>query len=170
MSWWLHLVPASELAHDDVLAWATSVPWSRRLPDEPPRRPLAPVVAVVDALRASGCHGASWFEIAGREGDTGLPACPDPATCSAAGGLDLGEVLLAIAGRTELTGQSPPLPPDAGVTTVGFRKPLGAAALRAVCALTEVTGPLLVFDDHLDRIFVPWPGEQPDQLADEWPW
>jgi hypothetical protein len=56
------------------------------------------------------------------------------------------------------------------VDGVSFRKPSGVAALHAVCALTAVAGPLLVFDDSADQVFVVWPGERVEDLLKDWPW
>ena len=58
----------------------------------------------------------------------------------------------------------------AAVEGVSFRKPSGAAALHAACALTAVTGPLLVYEPSANQVFVVWPDEQAVDLAGEWPW
>ena len=83
----------------------------------------------------------AWFEVSDLDAGLALPQCPDPVTCADVGGLDLGEVSLGVAGQT---GGKHPLQADTAVAGVSFRKPSGAAALHAACALTAVTSPLLV--------------------------
>jgi hypothetical protein len=88
-------------------------------------------------------------------------------SCADAGGLHLGEVSIDVAGQAS---SKHPLQTGTAVESVSFRKPSGAAALRAVCALTAVTGPLLVYDPSGNQVFVVWPGERAEDLAGEWPW
>ncbi|XVU21036.1 hypothetical protein ACQPZJ_27625 [Actinoplanes sp. CA-054009] len=116
----------------------------------PPAWPLPTATDVVAAFRAAGCHGTNW---SGPPGD-GLPECPDPSGCAAAGGLDLGEVTL----RGE------------PVEVVSFRKPYPLAVLAAACALAPIAGPVVVFDHEAVGAFVVEPGENADGLRAVWPW
>jgi hypothetical protein len=67
-------------------------------------------------------------------------------------------------------GGDEPLELDQAVTDIGFRKPSGSAVLAAVVALASQTGPLLVFDDSGENVFVVSPGDDPTHLAGHWPW
>jgi hypothetical protein len=168
VSWYLHVLPLREAVRHDGLAWAASVSFSRGLPDHVPGpQPPARVLDVLGAFRAAGCHGRAWFEVSDLDAGSGLPECPDPVTCADAGGLDLGEVSLHVAGQA---GGKHPLRAGTTVEGMSFRNPSGAAALHAVCALTAVTGPLLVYDDSEDQVFVVWPDERAEDLAGKWPW
>ncbi|MEV4537778.1 hypothetical protein AB0J82_28770 [Asanoa sp. NPDC049518] len=42
--------------------------------------------------------------------------------------------------------------------------------LAAVVALASRAGPLLVFDDSGDQVFVVSPDDDPTHLATHWPW
>jgi hypothetical protein len=168
VSWSLYVLPLHEAVRDGGLAWAASVSSPRGLPDHAPGpQPPARVLDVLAAFRAAGCHGTAWFEVSDLDAGLGLPQCPDPMACADAGGLDLGEVSLHVAGQA--AGKRPL---HAGDTVEGlsFRKPSGAAALHTVCALTAVTGPLLVYDPSGDQVFVVRPDERAEDLAGEWPW
>jgi hypothetical protein len=168
VSWSLFVLPLHEATRDGGLGWAASADFSRGLPDHAPgTRPPARVLDVLSAFRAAGCHGTAWFEVSDLDADRGLPQCPDPRTCASTGGLDLGEVGLHVTGQV---GDKHPLQVDAAVEGVSFRKPSGAAALHAVCALTAVAGPLLVYDASGDQVFVAWPDERAEDLAGKWPW
>ena len=46
----------------------------------------------------------------------------------------------------------------------------GGAALRALCELAPVSGPLVAFDDGVDSFVVIPAGTQPEDLRDVWPW
>jgi hypothetical protein len=83
------------------------------------------------------------------------------------GALDLGEVSLHIAGQAI---SEHPLQTGTTVEGVSFGRPSGAAVLHAVCALTAVTGPLLVYDPSENQVFAVWPDERAEDLAGEWPW
>lgn len=125
------------------------------------------VAEVLGAFQSAGCHGTNWFKIVGEETGSRLSECPNPSACASAGGLDLGEVSVYSPGEAS---SSPPIPADAVVETVTFRKPNAVAALSAVCALASVAGPQLVFDESAEEAFVIWPGEDVEELGDEWPW
>lgn len=125
------------------------------------------VAEVLDAFRSAGCHGTNWFEIVGEETGSRLPECPGASSCASTGGLDLGEVSVYAAGKAS---SLPPIPADAVVETVTFRKPNTVAALSAVCALASVAGPQVVFDESAAEAFVVWPGEDVGELGDDWPW
>jgi hypothetical protein len=71
-----------------------------------------------------------------REDQADLPACPNPATCAEADGLDLGEISLQTDGSHQLELDTP-------VTTIAFRKPNSRAVLAATMALASQAGPLL---------------------------
>jgi hypothetical protein len=161
-------MPLHAAVHDGGLAWAASVSFSRGLPDhEPGPQPSVRVLDVLATFRAAGCHGTAWFEVSDLDSGLGLPRCPDPRGCYDDGGLELGEVSLYVAGQA---GSKRPLQTGTTVDGVSFRKPSGAAVLHAVCALTAVSGPLLVYDPAGDQVFVVWPGELAEDLAGEWPW
>jgi hypothetical protein len=125
------------------------------------------VLDVLGAFQAAGCHGTAWFEVSDLDAGPGLPECPDSMTCASTGGLDLGEVSLHVAGQAD---DEHPLQAGATVEGVSFRKPSGAAALYAVCALAAVAGPSLVYGTSGDQVFVAWPNERAEDLAGEWPW
>ncbi|MEE6257068.1 hypothetical protein [Plantactinospora sonchi] len=168
MSWSLYAMPLHHVASDGGWEWAASAGSVRDLPDQPPEpTPPARVGDVLDALRAAGCHGTAWFEVDGLAAGSALPRCPDAGTCGIEEGPDLGEVSLHVAGQ-ERHGQ--PLPIDAAVAGVSFRKPNTLAVLRVMCALTSAAGPLLVHDDSADQVFVVWPGERAEDMRGEWPW
>jgi hypothetical protein len=168
VSWYLTVLPLDEAVRDDGLAWATSVSYLRGLTKHVPGpQPLVSVLDVLGAFRAAGCHGRAWFEVSDLDAGLGLPGCPDPMTCADAGGLDLGEVSLHVADRA---GGQHSLQAGTTVEGMSFRNPSGTATLRAVCALTAVTGPLLVHDYSEDQAFVVWPDDQAEDLAGEWPW
>jgi hypothetical protein len=86
---------------------------------------------------------------------------------AAIGGLDLGEVTLRGPAQADF---GPLLGAAISVEVVSFRKPAGAGALAAVCALARVSGPQLVFGDSAETVFVVWPNEVAGNLAHEWPW
>ncbi|MDG6103311.1 hypothetical protein Daura_17545 [Dactylosporangium aurantiacum] len=166
MSWSLYVVPVDALGRDGMAEWIASADHSRGVPAVVPRVvPRPSVGAVLDALRAAGCHGTNWFEVAGEPAGSRLPECPGAAACGAA--VDLGEVSVYTAGRSSSV---PAVTADAAVETVTFRKPDPAAVLRAVCALAAVAGPQLVFDEGGAAAFVVWSGEGAEALAGEWPW
>ncbi|WP_157742599.1 hypothetical protein [Micromonospora chokoriensis] len=56
------------------------------------------------------------------------------------------------------------------VTDIGLRKPSGRAVLAATVALASQTGPLLVFGDSGEHVFVVAPGDDPTHLGQHWPW
>ena len=142
--------------------------YSRGVPTTAPEAvPLPTVANVLAAFRDAGCHGEAWFTLSDAGASPPLRQCPDTVSCARKGGLDLGEVSLRGAGQA---GFGLPLSSGARVETVSFRKPSGAGALAAVCALASISGPQLVFDDSADRVFVVWPGELEANLAREWPW
>ncbi|MGK5672209.1 hypothetical protein ACSNOB_05110 [Micromonospora sp. URMC 106] len=121
---------------------------------------------VLSAFREAGCHGVPWFQVAGHDLTRVLPGCPDPASCAAMGGLDLGEVSLGVDGADG----DEPVELGQAVTDIGFRKPSGSAVLAAVVALASRAGPLLVFDDSGEQVFLVSPGEDSTHLAAYWPW
>jgi len=124
------------------------------------------VAQVLSAFQSAGCHGVPWFQTAGMRGPAFLPSCTDPATCTSLGGLDLGEVRLRGDGASE----DDPVELDQAVTDIGFRKPSASAVLAAAVALASQAGPLLVFDDSSEHVFVVSPGDDPSYLAEHWPW
>ncbi|WP_197699071.1 hypothetical protein [Micromonospora inositola] len=167
MSWHLLVTPLHTAVADDGLEWAAGAESSFGLPEEPPAARELPMVAqVLAAFREAGCHGVPWFQVAGRDVASQLPGCPDPATCASVGGLDLGEVSLGVDGA----GGDEPVKLDQAVTDIGFRKPSGGAVLAATVALASQAGPLLVFDDSGEHVFVVSPGDDPTHLAQHWPW
>ncbi|MFD6563185.1 hypothetical protein [Micromonospora profundi] len=107
-----------------------------------------------------------WFQVTGQGVTSDLPGCPDPATCASMGGPDLGEVSLGVDGADG----DEPVELDQAVTDIGFRKPSGTAVLAAAVALASHAGPLLVFDDSGEHVFVVSPGDDPTDLAQHWPW
>ncbi|SCL21441.1 hypothetical protein GA0074692_1176 [Micromonospora pallida] len=168
MSWSLFVIPLHGLSRNGMSEWIASARFVRGRPDRVPEAlPLPSVIEVLNALRSSGCHGTNWFEIVGEEAGSRLPECPNPGTCASTGGLDLGEVSVYTAGRAS---SLPPVPADAVVETVTFRKPNGVAALSAACALASVGGPQLVFDETATEALVVWPGDGVGKLGDDWPW
>lgn len=168
MSWSLHVIALHELAHEGMVEWATAATVSRGVPARAPRPlPLPTVDEVLAAFRRARCHGSAWFAVRGVDPALLLPGCPAPARCAGTGGRDLGEVSLQAAGHPD---RAEPMPPDAGIEQVSFRKPIGVAVLAAVCELASVAGPQIVFDDSADRVFVVRPGERAEDLMREWPW
>jgi hypothetical protein len=168
VSWSLLVLPLHEAARDGWPSLAASADFSRGLPDHVPGpQPPASVLDVLGAFRAAGCHGTAWFEVSDLDAGLGLPECPDPMSCADVGGLHLGEVSLHVAGQVS---SKHPLRTGTTVESVSFRKPSGAAALHAVCALTAATGPLLVYEPSGNQMFVVWPDERAEDLAGEWPW
>nr|BFE57660.1 hypothetical protein GCM10020063_021860 [Dactylosporangium thailandense] len=156
------------LSRDGLSEWLASVQSVRGAPDHAPEPvPLPSAAEVLDAFRSAGCHGTNWFRLLGEEAGSRLPECPDAGTCASLGGHDLGEVSVYCAGGTS---SLQPIPADAAVETVSFRKPSAAAVLRAVCALAPIAGPQLVFDDSAAAAFVVWPDEHADALMNDWPW
>lgn len=161
------VMPPHSLAQDGGLEWAAGAESSFGLPDElPAARALPTVAQVLSAFRDAGCHGVPWFQATGHDVTSDLPGCPDPATCASVGGLDLGEVSLGVDGA----GGDEPVELGWAVTEVGFRKPSGSAVLAAVVALASHAGPLLVFDDGGEHVFVVSPDDDPTYLAGRWPW
>jgi hypothetical protein len=105
----------------------------------------------------------AWFHVHGVDRSTTLPPCPDPAPCADLAGRDLGEVSLQAEDGDELELDTP-------VTAIAFRKPSGRAVLAAALALAPHAGPLLVFDDNADRLFVVSIEDDPSLMAEHWPW
>jgi hypothetical protein len=167
VSWHLLVTPLHVAVADGGLEWAAGVESSFGLPEEPPAaRELPTVAQVLSAFGEAGCHGVPWFQVAGHDLARDLPGCPDPASCAAMGGLDLGEVSLGVDG---VDGDEP-VGLGQAVTDIGFRKPSGSAVLAAVVALASRAGPLLVFDDSGEHVFVVSPGDDSTHLAAHWPW
>lgn len=167
VSWHLLVAPLHTVLADGGLEWAAGAESSFGLPEEPPAaRELPTVSQVLSAFREAGCHGVPWFQVVGQEVTSDLPGCPDRATCASMGGLDLGEVSLGVDGADG----DEPVELDQAVTDIGFRKPSGTAVLAAVVALASQAGPLLVFDDSGEHVFVVSPGDDPTDLAQHWPW
>jgi hypothetical protein len=163
----LLVTPWHNAAGDGGFEWAADAESSFGLPDEPPTaRELPTVAQVLSAFRSAGCHGTPWFEVTGYDVTSDLPDCPDPASCASLGGRDLGEVSLGI----DSAGSDDPLTLDHAVTDIGFRKPSSSAVLAAVVSLAPQAGPLLVFDDNGQHVFVVSPGDDPTHLARHWPW
>jgi hypothetical protein len=164
----LFVIPLHHAVHDGVLEWAATATYSRGVPSTVPATvPLPTAADVLIALRHAGCHGEARFQVGDDDAAPPLMQCPDPASCARDGGLDLGEVGLRGAEQADF---GLPLSSNTRVETVWLRKPSGAGALAAVCALVSVTGPQLVFDDSADRAFVVWPGEIEADLVQDWPW
>jgi hypothetical protein len=166
MSFWLHALPLHTLGSDGW-DWAVTASVSHGLPEYKPKPRALPTAAqVMAAFTAAGCHGQAWFTMETPDASQGLPPCPNPGECARRGGLDLGEVTLTPAG-------SPPgrhhLASGTFVTAIGFRKPASQAVLAGLSALTPAAGPLLIFDDTADRLFVIHEHDQPDNLT-HWPW
>ncbi|SCL57676.1 hypothetical protein GA0070606_2812 [Micromonospora citrea] len=162
------VMPLRRAAEDGGLEWAAGAESSFGLPEEPPAACELPTVAqVLSAFREAGCHGVPWFQIAGHDLTWDLPGCPDPATCVSNGGLDLGEVSLGVVDGAD---GDEPVELDQAVTDIGFRKPSGSAVLATAVALASQAGPLLVFDDSGEKVFVVSPGDDPTHLARHWPW
>jgi hypothetical protein len=164
----MYVIAVHQAARDGVLEWAAAASRSRGVPDTVPAAvPLPTVAEVLTALHDAGCHGEAWFQVSDAEVAPPLRRCPDPVSCVRSGGLDIGEVTLRGAAQADF---GLPLSTATRVETVSFRKPDGAGALAAVCALARVSGPQLVFDDSADTLFVVWPNEVEEDLAHEWPW
>lgn len=108
---------------------------------------------MLTAFRSAGCHGDAWF--GGVDATEWLPPCSG--SCAN----DLGEVTLGTEGELRM---------DSPVGDIGFRKPSGTAVLAAVCALTAVAGPVAVFDDSGDAVFVVHPAGRPAELRPRWFW
>lgn len=163
----LLVTPLHCAAENGGLEWAAEAESSFGLPEEPPAaRELPTVAQVLSAFREAGCHGVPWFQVAGHDLTRDLPGCPDPATCASVDGLDLGEVSLGVDGADG----DEPVELNQAVTDVGFRKPSGRAVLAAAVALASQAGPLLVFDDSGEHVFVVSPGDDPTHLTGPWPW
>ncbi|MEU8234966.1 hypothetical protein AB0C12_35685 [Actinoplanes sp. NPDC048967] len=168
MSWSLYAVPLHDLAEDGMADWAKSTSFSRGVPDQaPPPRPLPSVGDVLRAFRTAGCHGTPWFIVDATGAAEQLEECPDPSACPRTDGRDLGEVSLRAEDHAD---RDRPLPLDAAVRSLSFRKPDGTAVLAAMCALTPVAGAQLVYDDSADEVFVVRSGERAEDLVADWPW
>ncbi len=165
MSLTVFVSPLHRLAGDGGLAWTAALPFGYGLPDEPPvPRPLPTVVEVLAAFQAAGCHGIACFKVDNVDPALRLTPCPEPGTCD---GFDLGEVSL----HGELgTTDDEVLSPDFSVDTVAFRQPSGRALLAAARALATAAGPLAVYGDPGERVFVVSPDDDPDRQAGNWPW
>jgi hypothetical protein len=167
VSWSLLVVPLHSAAENGGLEWAADAESCFGLPAEPPSaRELPTVAQVLSAFRQAGCHGVPWFRVAGHDVTRDLPGCPDPATCGSVGGLDLGEVSMGV----DSAGGDEPVELNQAVTDVRCRKPSGGAVLAATVVLAVQAGPLLVFDDNGEHVFVVSPGANPRHLAEHWPW
>ncbi|MBM0277418.1 hypothetical protein [Micromonospora tarensis] len=148
--------------------WISCADFTRGVPEPtPPVLPRPSIADVLAAFRAAGCHGTNWFEVVGEPAGTRLPECPGTDICTSTGTLDLGEVSVHTVGRSS---GIPAVGADALVETVAFRKPNPAAALRAACALAALAGPQLVFDESATAASAVWPGEETEELKDNWPW
>jgi hypothetical protein len=164
----MHTVPLSSPAADEILEWTAAAPRRRGVPERlPGPAPLPSLHNVLAAFGAAGCHGSAWFRVTDAATGTLLAECPDPASCSRNGGLDLGEVSPTAVGYA---GPDRPLPSEAAIEGTSFRKPAPGAVLAAMCALAPIAGPQLVFDDSAGTVFVVHPGERAEDLAAEWPW
>jgi hypothetical protein len=166
VSWSLYVVPVDGLSRDGMADWIASAEFTRGVPEQtPPILPRPSIAAVLAAFRAVGCHGTNWFEVVGEPAGSRLPECPGTDVCDRA--LDLGEVSVYTAGRDS---SLPAVAADAAVETVAFRKPDPGAVLRAACALAGLAGPQLAFDVSAAAAFVVQPGEQTEDLEEDWPW
>jgi hypothetical protein len=158
VSWSILATPLHSV-QGDVLEWAASAGVSIGVPRQlPPPHPLPVVTEVLTAFRKAGCHGTPWFRIDGLGSGFEL---------AGGGGMYLGEVTLQ---APDWEDQEAPLGPESEVGCVGFRKPEGAAALYAICALAQIAGAMLVFDTGGDAVVVVWPGDSPVSLSEHWPW
>lgn len=167
VSWHLLVMPLHRAAEDGGLEWAAGAESSFGLPEEPPAAHELPTVAqVLSAFRETGCHGVPWFRVAGHDLTRDLPGRPGPASCASVDGLDLGEVSLGVDGADG----DEPVELNQAVTDMGFRKPSGYAVLATAMVLASQAGPLLVFDDSGEHVFVVSPGDDPTHLAQRWPW
>jgi hypothetical protein len=178
----MFVVPLHQVDHQELVDWSFDVSFAFGIPREAATpRSLPLVVDVLDAFARGGCHGSAWFEVDRLDIAGILPSCTGLAECAAAGWLDLGEVTLRESdGRSGLDGSGldvetddgkpPRLDPESRVGSIAFRKPNPVAVLRAVTALARTAGPMLVFDDLADRVFVVSPGDTPEGLAKFWPW
>jgi hypothetical protein len=161
-------VPLHHAATHGGLTWAASAAYTYGIPESPPEpQPFPLVKDVLAAFGTAGCHGTAWFTVDGVDRETALPPCPDPAGCREAAGLDLGEVTIDSADQEH---PAEPLRLDATVDAVSFSKPVGRAALQAVCAMTAAAGPILVFDDTAVRMVVVTPRDTAEDLVAHWPW
>jgi hypothetical protein len=180
VSWSMFVVPLHQIDHQELVDWSFDVSFAFGIPREPALpRSLPLVVDVLDAFARGGCHGTAWFEVEGLDLAATLPSCTGLAECAAAGWLDLGEVTLREPGAESDLGEPVPagddgkpalLDPESRVGSIAFRKPNPVAVLRAVTMLVGTAGPILVFDDLADRVFVVAPGDTYEGLAKFWPW
>jgi hypothetical protein len=165
VSWLMVAMPLHLVATNGGWEWAASMNVVRGLPDHVPEpRPLPTVGEIVAGFRSAGCHGDAWFAVAGQP--HGLPPCVDPQACQAAHQLHLGEVTFEVPERGPT--EAPQV--DDPVSNIGFRKPLGIAVLRGLCAVAATGGSMFVFDDQVDRAFVVYPTDSPEATAAHWPW
>lgn len=156
MSSWLHLVPIDVLENEDVRDWAADLDLVHGRSELPGSTHELPTVdLVLSALRDSDCHGTAWFAVEHHDVTLDLPGCPDPASCTAAGGRDLGEVTV----RSEAATSDGPLGPTDPVTSVSFRKPHPDAVLAVAVVLAERAGPMVVLDDAGTAAVVVSPGD-----------
>jgi hypothetical protein len=178
----MFVVPLHQIDHQELVEWSFDVSFAFGIPREPAMpRSLPLVVDVLDAFARGGCHGTAWFEVDRMDIAGTFPSCTGLAECAAAGWLDLGEVTLrepddrpvGVEGLdvpAEDDGKPPCLDPESRVGSIAFRKPNPVAVLHAVTALARSAGPLLVFDDLADRVFVVAPGDTYEGLEKFWPW
>jgi hypothetical protein len=164
----MYVVPVDSLSRDGMTEWVASAEFTRGVPEQaPPILPRPSIAEVLAAFRAAGCHGTNWFEVAGEPAGTRLPECPGVDACLSGGALDLGEVSVYTVGRSS---SLPAVAAGEAVETVAFRKPNPAAVLKAACALAALAGPQLVFDVSAAVAFVVRPGEETEELEEDWPW
>jgi len=175
----MFVVPLHQIDHQELVDWSFDVSFAFGIPPEPALpRSLPLVVDVLDAFARGGCHGTAWFEVDRLDIAAIFPSCTGLAECAAAGWLDLGEVSLRepdvdagleVAAEPD-DGKPPRLDPESRVGSISFRKPNPVAVLHAVTMLARTAGPMLVFDDLADRVFVVAPGDTYESLAKFWPW
>jgi len=168
MSFYMMMSP---LFTRDAGDWIAMARHSYGVPQQtPPARDFPTIQQVLSAFRQANCHGRAFVRVRGPGASIDLPSCPDPADCAESRSLHLGEIGLRIDDQgTPKWSHSTwdELEPDAPVTAVQFRNPVGRGLLTVALALAPRAGPLLVYNDF-DTVFVVSPDDDPSRMAEQW--
>lgn len=166
MSWSMMIMPLHRIPSEELTALAAGCDVVIGLPSAASLEGRLPTTGeVLAAITDAGCHGDAWFDVTSEDLAGLLRFCQDRSGCAGASGMDLGEIGLT----------SPDMPVDqplvlaSEVELLSFRTPNPAAVRALSLSLSRVAGPLLVFDDNVDRLFVVEP-RTPQGVLDQWPW
>lgn len=122
---------------------------------------------LLTAWRAAGRHCEPWFTVTGLDVPAMVRGCGPG--CDPGDERHLGDVMLSIADRVAPAIEVS-MRPDDEVAAISLRTPRIPAALGLACALTVAAGPLVVFDDNVDVMFVLRRDDTVEELIRHWPW